>query len=113
MGKTRALAVVAAAWLLLGRLTPVWAQAPSVAQMLAYEPKQKGVVYSTPTPDEQKGCTVERVKNKQGATRGWLLVDSKKMPLRRFYGSNSDQKIDVWSYYKDGVEVYREMDTNL
>ena len=38
-------------------------------------------------------------------------LDAKKKPLRRFYDSNGDGKVDVWSYYKDGVEVYREFDT--
>src|SRR5262249_691055 len=30
-----------------------------------------------------------------------------------FYDSNGDNKIDVWSYYKDGVEIYREVDSSL
>src|SRR5262249_48093822 len=48
-----------------------------------------------------------------GATRGWLLVDARKVPLRRFYDSNGDDGIDIFSYYKDGVEVYRETDSNF
>src|SRR5262245_52667955 len=71
MGRTRALAGLAT-MLLVGSFAPAWA-APTVAEILAYEPKQKGVVCSTATPDEQKLCTVEPVKNKKDATVGWLL----------------------------------------
>src|SRR5262249_53767972 len=34
-------------------------------------------------------------------------------PLRMVQDTNGDQRIDVWCYYLDGVEVYREMDTNF
>jgi thiol-disulfide isomerase/thioredoxin len=113
MWTKRALGGLAAGWVLLGgALAPLWA-APTVAQMLAYEPKQKGVVCSMPTAEEQKLCTIEPVKNSKGATRGWLLVDARKMPLRRFYDANGDDGIDLFSYYKDGVEVYRETDSNF
>src|SRR5262249_2577192 len=47
---------------------------------------------------------------------GYLLRDPQGRPLRRFYNSrftsvNDGTKIDVWSYYKDGLEVYRESAT--
>ncbi len=41
------------------------------------------------------------------------LFDAKKQPLRPSTSSNGDDKVDVWSYYKDGVEVYREFDTTF
>src|SRR5262249_23650101 len=49
----------------------------------------------------------------KGNASGWLLRDAKGQPLRRFFDSNGDGKPDVWSYYKDGVEVYREIDTTF
>src|SRR5262249_30319435 len=39
-------------------------------------------------------------------------------PLRRFMDTTGEKRADgrthtdIWSYYKDGVEVYREIDTN-
>src|SRR5262245_1156453 len=113
MWTKRALAGLAGGWLLLGGALASPRAAPTVAQMLAYEPKQKGVVCATPTAEEQKLCTIEPVKDKKGATRGWLLVDARKVPLRRFYDANGDDGIDIFSYYKDGVEVYRETDSNF
>jgi hypothetical protein len=84
--------------------------APTVAQMLAFRPKQEGVSISTPTAQEQSACTVELEKGK-GKGSGWVLKDGKGRLLRRYFDSNDDNRIDIWSYYKDGVEVYREIDT--
>jgi len=83
------------------------AAAPSVAQMLSFRPKQAGVAVSTPSAQEQEQCKVELVSNGSG----WLLRDPQGRPLRRFYASHGSKRVNVWSYYLDGVEVYREMDT--
>jgi peroxiredoxin len=79
--------------------------------MLSFKPKQEGVVCTTPSADEQKSCKVELVTGARQGSSGWLLRDSSGRPLRRFFDTDGDKKIDVWSYYKDGVEVYREVDT--
>ena len=44
---------------------------------------------------------------------GWVLKDGQGNILRNFFDSNDDNKIDVWSYFKDGKEVYREVDSNF
>jgi thiol-disulfide isomerase/thioredoxin len=91
--------------------TPAWG-APTVAQMLGFHPRQEGVVCTTPPAEEQKDCKVELVKGERGGS-GWLLKDKDGKPLRRYFDSNGDNRIDVWSYYKDGEEVYREIDTTF
>ena len=35
------------------------------------------------------------------------------MILRKFVDTNGDNVVDQWSYYKDGVEVYRDIDSNF
>src|SRR4051812_26706977 len=85
--------------------------APTVAQVLAFAPRQPGIEMNTPSADQVAGCKVSLVKGKKGS--GWMLSDAAGTPLRRFYDSNDDNKIDTWSYYKDGVEVYREVDSNF
>lgn len=108
MAKGRAsTAVVLGCLVLLAGTSPAWAK-PTVPQMLTFHPKQAGIPCTTPTLQEQNSCTVELVKATRGS--GWLLKDAKGLPLRRFFDSNGDNKIDVWSYYKDGVEIYREID---
>src|SRR5438045_2566057 len=77
-------------------------------------PKQAEVarIISTPTEQEQKSCEVKAEQGQQPGTSSWILLDARKQLMRRFFDSNADKKIDIWSYYKDGVEVYREIDTN-
>jgi peroxiredoxin len=105
--------------LLLGSgAAPAWAQQkaqlPTVEQMLTiYRPRQPGIVISTPRPDEYSSCEVRFFEGKLPRSNGYLLLDPQKRPLRRYFDSNGDRKVDVWSYYKDGVEVYREIDTNF
>jgi hypothetical protein len=86
------------------------ALAADPAQVLQYRPKQDGVQISTPTPQEQELCKVKWTKGQRGGT--WLLLDPQGRPLRRLIDTNGDNKPDIWCYYLDGVEVYREMDTD-
>ena len=106
--------------LLLGSVTRAFAQSPAPAEMLdpKLAPKFEDVNYTVPAPDELKNCSVELVKGKVPNSTGWLLVDANKKPLRRYLNStgrmdkDGHTKVDTWSYYKDGVEVYREFDTS-
>jgi hypothetical protein len=88
------------------------AAAPTVAQMLAFRPHQPGIVCSTPTEAEQSSCKVELVSGAQRGSSGWLLRDPQGRPLRRYFDTNGDRNVDVWSYYQDGVEVYREVSSD-
>src|SRR5208282_5217118 len=99
MAKARVAAGLVAGWLLLACAAgPAWA-APTVAQMLTFHPKQESVPCYTPTADEIASCKVELAKgpNKKGS--GWILRGPQGQILRRFFDSNDDNKIDVWSYY--------------
>jgi thiol-disulfide isomerase/thioredoxin len=96
--------------LLLAGATTVSA-APTVAQMLSFKPKQDGIACTTPSEEDQKGCTVKLVTGARKGSSGWLLLDPDGKPLRRYFDTNGDKKIDVWSYYQNGLEVYREIDT--
>jgi thiol-disulfide isomerase/thioredoxin len=89
---------------------------PTAAQMLEFKPRQPDVAISTPTEAELASCKVELVKGQKLAngkvSSGWLLKDSQGRPLRRFFDSDGDNHIDVYSYYLDGQECYREVDSN-
>src|SRR5262249_12885677 len=71
------------------------------------KPRQE-VVCTTPTAAEQSACKVELDKRARGS--GWVLKGPDGKVLRRFYASNN-RNVDLWSYHRDGVEVYRETDT--
>src|SRR5262245_9159416 len=113
MAKARMGAKLAAGCLVFfGGLAPAMA-APTVAQMLNFKPRHEGVAYSKPTEQEQQSCKVELVTGARQGSSGWVLRDPNGKPLRRFFDSNGDKHIDVISYYQDGVEVYREIDSNF
>jgi hypothetical protein len=113
MTNTPAVRLALAGLLALASLTHAHAQGAKYTpqQMLdpSLAPKHDDVAITTPTADELKGCTVVLV---QGANQssGFVLLDAKKQPVRRFFASKG-ASVDVWSYFKDGVEVYREFDT--
>jgi thiol-disulfide isomerase/thioredoxin len=86
---------------------------PTVEQMLTFKPAQKGIVYSTPAPEDYAKCTVELAEGKVKGASGWVLKDPRGQLLRKYFDTNADKYPDHWSYYKDGLEVYREVDSNF
>lgn len=85
--------------------------APSVDEALKYSPVQPGIVYDTPTPDEAKDCKIsaEKVRN----ATGWVVRGPDGALLRQFVDSNADNIVDTWSYYRGGLEVYRDIDADF
>jgi hypothetical protein len=111
--EARTAGVWVAAACLLCAATTARAQPPTVEQMLAFRPGQPDIVYTTPPADKLSACKVELIKGPSGKGSGWVLKDPDGNLLRKFFDSNDDKRIDVWSYYKDGVEVYSEIDTTF
>jgi thiol-disulfide isomerase/thioredoxin len=115
MAKTRvALGLAGGCLLLWGIASPAWA-APKykVQDMLVPElqPKHKGVVYSVPSPDDYNACEVKLIRGSKPGSSGFILLDPKGKPICRFLDNSGRGKVDFWSYYKDGIEVYREWTT--
>jgi hypothetical protein len=109
-GERVATGLVATAVVLCGWLAPLWgAPAPSVEKMLQFKPHQDGVIITTPEPDKYDSCKVELIKGPKGGS-GWALKDAQGNLLRVFF-AHDDKNVDMWSYYKDGKEVYREVDS--
>ena len=117
MAKGRIGVRVLACFLLWGGVNSAWAAPPTPQQMMGFRPKLEGIAVSTPPEAELAACKVELIKGtKTGNGRtpsGWLLRDPQGKPLRRFFDSDGDNRIDVWSYYLDGQECYREIDSNF
>src|SRR5262245_2325392 len=84
---------------------------PTAAEALKLVPVQKDVDYDVPEAKEIEKCTVE-VETIGGIT-GWVVRSDGGQVLRRFLDTNSDNKVDQWCYYKDGIEVYRDIDANF
>lgn len=84
---------------------------PSVEQALKLRPIQANVKYDVPTRAEAAKCTlkVETI----GKDSGWTVRNEDQILLRRFVDSNRDNKVDRWCYFKDGIEVYRDIDADF
>jgi thiol-disulfide isomerase/thioredoxin len=114
--KTRVLGVVNLSLVVLGvsltgNLSAVFAASPKVEQALQLAPVQKGVDYDRPTAEEAAKCKI--VPRKLGDQVGWVVEDANGTILRRFTDTNGDNVVDQWSYFKDGIEVYRDIDSNF
>jgi peroxiredoxin len=85
------------------------AAAPTAEQALRLAPVQKDVEYDR--PDDPSKCTIKAEKHRNQT--GWTVRDVDGKILREFVDTNGDNVVDRWSYYKDGVEVYRDIDTKF
>ncbi len=83
---------------------------PTVSQALGIKPLQKDVDCDQPAADEIEKCTMKAEKS-AGKT-GWVLRNSKGQMIRNFIDTDGDNRVDQWSYFKDGVEIYRDIDSN-
>ena len=81
------------------------------AQALGLRPIQSDVEYDTPAESDIEKCSVQ-VKS-EGGVAGWLVLDQGGQLLRRFLDTNGDNKVDLWCYYRGGIEVYRDIDADF
>ena len=84
---------------------------PTVAQALELRPIQTEVEYDRPDAAAAAKCTLKA--EPVGKHTGWVVRDADGDLLRRFVDTNGDNKVDRWCYYKDGVEVYRDIDADF
>lgn len=84
--------------------------APSVAAAMKLQPVQKNVDYDVPEKSELEKCTItaERI----GEHTGWVVRGAAGQTLRRFVDSKGNKVVDQWCYYKNGIEVYRDIDSD-
>lgn len=91
-------------------VTPAAAE-PTPAEALAMRPVQADVEVATPAADQVANCKLRSLQAQGQA--GWELLDGGGLTLRRFIDSNADGNVDLWCYYKDGLEVYRDIDADF
>jgi len=101
-------AFIAICWLALPHFS--WA-APSVVDALKLEPVQPSVKYDTPKKAEIKDCTIKAEKV-NGAT-AWVVRSPNGNIVRQFSDSDKDNVVDTWSYFRDGLEIYRDIDADF
>jgi len=82
-----------------------------VSDALRLVPTQKDVDYARPSSEEVAQCKISA--QKVAGAVGWVIEASRGSLLRRFLDTNGDGKVDQWCYYKDGLEVYRDVDSDF
>lgn len=84
---------------------------PTAEEALALKPLQTDVDYERPGKDEIAKCTVDA--DTSGTGSGYVVKHGAGRLLRRFIDTNGDGKLDQWCYYRDGIEVYRDIDSDF
>ena len=86
-------------------------QDAKLEQALQIRPKQSNVDFDMPSETEIKDCQLNKSENPAGGIL-WVITDGEQRVLRKFEDQNADSKLDRWSYFKNGIEVYRDLDSN-
>ncbi len=109
-GKLGRRLVVGSLTLLLGH-SAAQAATPTVEQALKLVPTQKDVEYDMPREAEIARATIKG--EKMGSFSAWIVRDAAGQMLRKFADTNNDNVVDQWCYYRDGIEVFRDIDSNF
>ena len=84
---------------------------PNLRKAMSLHPVQKSIDYEIPDRAILAQCKIETyTRNKEA---GWIVRHPAGYLLRRFLDTNADKIVDQWSYYRDGLEIYRDLDTNF
>jgi glutathione peroxidase-family protein len=104
----------------VGATVPLFAQSKGAAEKREYSveyilktfrPRHADIEIDTPEPKAVAQCKV--VPFEEGKMTGWLVTGPAGQPLRRFLDTNGDDLADRWSFFHNGLEVYRDIDTNF
>lgn len=77
---------------------------------LSYSPRQSGVPFDKVQPGDESKCT-GKYETRNGSD-GLMIYSPEGQLLRRFADTNGDRNVDEWCYFKDGIEVYRDIDSD-
>ena len=84
--------------------------APTVDYALGLKPIQPNVDYDRPQGDAVRNATIKT--EKAGGATAFVVRGPAGEVLRVFADTNGDRVVDRWSYFKDGVEVFRDIDSD-
>src|SRR5688500_6064408 len=88
-----------------------FAQSPTAADALKLRPVQRDVDFDLPAENELAKCSIKA--EKVNGQTGWIVRDPNGLVLREFVDTNKDNVVDRWSYFRNGIEVYRDVDDNF
>ena len=84
---------------------------PTPEQALVYVPIQKNVDFDRPSREEvaRAKVTIEKIDGHGG----YVVWGPNGLVLRKFADTNGDGLVDQWRYYKNGLEIYRDIDSDF
>lgn len=71
-------------------------------------PTQKGVDIDMPSEEEAGRCKIDYYDGR----KGYIVTGPQNNTLRLFLDSKGEGRINQWAYFKNGVEVYRDIDSD-
>jgi hypothetical protein len=80
-------------------------------QVLGRAPIQPGVIVTMPTAQDLPGCKATEVTWPGSPAKGVVVTDAAGKKLRQFISTAGNGTFNIFSYYADGVESYRELIT--
>ncbi|MGE0758948.1 MAG: redoxin family protein [Pirellulaceae bacterium] len=83
--------------------------ARTAEEALVLVPVQADVDFDRPSGEAVAKCKLEAFPEQ----KGWAVYGPDGQLLRRFLDTNRDRKLDQWCYYKNGIEIYRDLDTDF
>jgi thiol-disulfide isomerase/thioredoxin len=91
--------------------TPAEKAAKQLKLALGIKPKQAALdEIDVPAEADQATCRIESAA-KSLKLPGWIVRDATGRTLRVFLDTDKDNALDQWSFYRNGMEVYRDIDT--
>jgi len=93
-----------------GPIASAFGAQPTVEYALGLAPVQPDVRYTRVTGDAATACTIRMERD--GNSTAWVVRDRDGQVLRSFADTDGDRTVDRWSYYLEGIEVYRDIDSD-
>lgn len=91
--------------------TPEEKAAKQLKLALGIKPKQAAAdEIDVPAEADQATCKIESAA-KSLKVPGWIVRDPAGRTLRVFLDTDKDNALDQWSFFRNGLEVYRDIDT--
>jgi thiol-disulfide isomerase/thioredoxin len=87
------------------------ATAATVEEALKLVPVQRDVEIDRPSAKEIETCTIE--SEQIGDASALVVRGQGGQVLRAFIDSNKDSNLDQWCYFLNGIESYRDVDSNF
>lgn len=85
--------------------------ATTMEKALSMKPIHSDVNYEQVSAEDAENCKLRDIERDDWA--GWEVVSPDGQLLRRFADTNDDAKVDMWCYFRYGVEVYRDIDSDF